>query len=508
MITNESRARILRLHLAEQWPIGTIAKELGLHHSTVRGVLVHNGAQQASATRRPRMIDPYVPFLLEELQNHPTLRASRLYSMVKERGYEGRPDHFRCVVAQLRPRKPAEAFLRLRTLPGEQGQVDWGHFGVVKVGQARRKLYGFVLVLSWSRRIFLRFGYDIGMAGFLRGHVQAFAELGGVPRVLLYDNLKSAVLERVGDTIRFHPTLLALAGHYCFEPRPVAPARGNEKGRVERAIQYIRHAFFAGRHFTDLADLNAQADTWCRGEACDRRCPEDRTLRVGQAFDQEQARLRQLPATPFESEERKEVAVGKTPYVRFDLNDYSVPHGCVQRPVVVLATEQRVRVVDGSKVVADHARSYDQRQQIEDPAHIAALVEQKRAARGHRTQDRLLMAVPAVARLLERLAEQDANLGSSVASLVRLLDHYGAQELELAVKRVLANDVPHTAGVRQELEQRRHAQGLPPPIAVTLPDNPKVRNVHVRPHDLGRYDQLGLSNNTNNNKQNKDNDHD
>jgi len=504
VITQETRARILRLHLAEHWPIGTIAKELGLHHSTVRGALVHSGVRQATASRRPRMIDPYVPFLLEQLARHPKLRSSRLHSMVKERGYQGGPDHFRGLIAALRPAKPAEAFLRLRTLVGEQGQVDWGHFGVVKVGQASRKLYGFVLVLSWSRRIFLRFGYDIGMAGFVRGHVQAFAELDGVPRVLLYDNLKSAVLERMGDTIRFHPTLLALSGHYGFEPRPVAPARGNEKGRVERAIQYIRHAFFAGRAFADLADLNAQADAWCRGDACDRRCPEDHTLLVRQAFEQEQPRLRRPAATPFESEERKEVAVGKTPYVRFDLNDYSVPHDCVQRPVVVLATETRVRVLDGTTVLADHARSYDQRQQIEDPGHIASLVEEKRAARAHRTQDRLLQAVPSASRLLQRLAEQDVNLGASVAALARLLDHYGAQELELAVQQILTKAAPHTAGVRQALEQRRRAQGLEPPIALTLPDNPDVRNVRVQPHDLARYDQLALTNTT----QTKDQGHD
>ncbi len=107
----------------------------------------------------------------------------------------------------------------------------------------------FVMVLSWSRQIFLRFYLNQQMESFLRGHVAAFEAWQGLPRVLLYDNLKSAVLERQGDAIRFHPTLLALSAHYRFEPRPVAVARGNEKGRVERAIRYIRDNFFAGRHF-------------------------------------------------------------------------------------------------------------------------------------------------------------------------------------------------------------------------------------------------------------------
>ena len=162
--------------------------------------------------------------------------------MVRERGYRGSPDHFRHLIACHRPRPQAEAYLRLRCLPGEQAQVDWGHFGHLEIGRARRPLMAFVMVLSYSRQIFLRFFLDARMENFLRGHVAAFTAWNGVPRVLLYDNLKSAVLERRGDAIRFHPTLLGFAGHYRYEPRPVAVARGNEKGRVERAIRYVRDA--------------------------------------------------------------------------------------------------------------------------------------------------------------------------------------------------------------------------------------------------------------------------
>lgn len=490
MISQELHSRIMRLHYVEKWPIGSIARELGLHHSTVRTALARTGAPQALKSPRPRKVDPFVPFILDKLRQHPNLRASRLYAMVKERGYDGRPDHFRAVVASLRPSRPAEAFLRLRTLPGEQGQVDWGHFGSVMVGRARRKLYGFVLVLSWSRRIFLRFGYDIGMAGFLRGHVEAFERLGGVPRVLLYDNLRSAVLERVGDAIRFHPVLLELSAHYHFEPRPVAVARGNEKGRVERAIQYIRHAFFAARSFVDLDDLNAQADAWCAAEAAERRCPEDRTMTVLAAFEQEQSRLLGLPNDAFPADERRELSVGKTPYVRFDLNDYSVPHHLCRKRLTVLASLQQVRVLHGDLIVATHARSFDQGQQVEDPAHIADLVAHKQAARTHRSQDMLLVAVPAASELLVRLAERGANLGTVVAALCRLVGHYGAAEVDVAVQAVLAEDVPHPGAVRQILEGRRHERQLPSPVAVVLPERLRHKTQPVRPHALSDYDQL------------------
>jgi hypothetical protein len=182
MISQETRARVLRLHFAEHWPIGTVARELGVHHDTVRRLLAQAGVQQTLQSPRPSKADPYLGFMLETLRQHPDLRASRLYQMVKERGYDDRPDHFRSIVARLRPGRPAEAFLRLRTLPGEQGQVDWAHFGQVQVGRARRKLYGFVLVLSWSRRIFLRFGYDIGMPGFIRSHVRRAGAVGSARR--------------------------------------------------------------------------------------------------------------------------------------------------------------------------------------------------------------------------------------------------------------------------------------------------------------------------------------
>jgi transposase len=147
-------------------------------------------------------VDAYLPFILQTLEKFPKLTASRLYAMVRERGYRGSPDHFRHIIACHRPRRPAEAYLRLRSLPGEQGQVDWAHFGHLEIGRARRPLMAFVMVLSHSRQIFLRFFLDARMENFLRGHVAAFVAFGGVPRVILYDNLKSAVLERRGDAIR------------------------------------------------------------------------------------------------------------------------------------------------------------------------------------------------------------------------------------------------------------------------------------------------------------------
>ena len=489
-IPAELEAKILRFFHVEQWKVGTIARQLGVHHGTVDRVLSQAGLAKAARPHRASLIDPYLPFVRQTLEQYPSLTASRLYAMVRERGYRGGEDHFRHLIAHHRPRPQPEAYLRLKTLPGEQAQVDWAHFGQVTIGRASRCLMAFVMVLSYSRQVFLRFCLDAQMANFLRGHVAAFSAWNGVPRVLLYDNLKSAVLERQGDAIRFHPTLLALAAHYRFEPRPVAVARGNEKGRVERAIRYVRDAFFAARAWQDLDDLNAQAEAWCLGQAADRPCPEERTRSVRAAFAQEQPTLLALPQNPFPTAEREAVSAGKTPYVRFDSNDYSIPPTYVRRTLTVVASASEVRVLDGAAVIAAHARSYAKGEQVEDPTHIAELTARKRQARAHRATDRLAQVAPNSRDLLMAAAARGENLGSLTAALLRLLDTYGASELEAAIAEALAREVPHPNAVRLALERRREQRRQPPPLPLTLPDDARVRAATVRPHALADYDQV------------------
>ncbi len=298
------------------------------------------------------------------------------------------------------------------------------------------------------------------------------------------------MLERYGAAIRFHPTLLGFAGHYRYEPRPVAVARGNEKGRVERAIRYVRDSFFAARSFVDLDDLNAQAETWCIGPAADRRCPAEpqRTVRAG--FPEEAGRLLALPDNPAPLLERLAVSVGKTPYVRFDLNDYSIPHSHVRRVLSVLADPHEVRIVDGAEVLAIHRRSYDKGAQIELAAHVQALVEQKRAARQHRATDRLAHAAPASQTLLVRAAERGSNLGAVTAALIRLLDRTSAADLQAAILEALECDVPHPNAVRLALERRREQRGHAPQVALVLPAHVQLRDAPVQPHALETYDQL------------------
>ena len=212
---------------------------------------------------------------------------------------------------------------------------------------------------------------------------------------------------------------------------------------MERAIRYVRTSFFAARRWRDIDDLNAQALAWCHGIAADRPGPEDRSITVREAFERGRGSLMALPGDCFPAHDRVEVAIGKTPYARFDLNDYSVPHTHVGRTLVVVATLEEVRILDGTDVIASHPRGFDKDACIEIPEHIAELARHKRQARRLRGQDRLVRAVPGSERLLADAAMRGDNIGAIVAALLRWLDAYGAAELEAAIGEALKRGVPH-----------------------------------------------------------------
>jgi len=493
MIPEQLRHQILRLHFVEGWKIHTIATQVGIHHSTVRRVLEQNGLSPKIA-KRPSLVDPFLGLIHDTLERYPTLPASRLFRMCQEQGYSGKEPHFRRIISRLRPRKPAEAFQRLSTLPAEQAQVDWAHCGQVQVGRATRLLSAFVIVLSYSRMTFVRFFFDQRLGNFMVGHQDAFEDFEGVPRIILYDNLKTMVAARRGDAIRFNPTMLSFAGYYRYEPRPVAPYRGNEKGRVERRIRDLRSSFLVARQWKSLDEINTAVHNWCHELVAQRKHPTEPAFTVMQAWQQEKDKLLSLPANPFPAFDRIEVKAGKTPYIRFDKNDYSIPHTKVRRILVVQATPKRVRIIDGNDEIANHLRSFDKGAVVEETAHLAALTAQKRKARAERGKDRLRRATPSSIPFLEEAAHRGHNVGSATASFLRLLDSWKEKELEKAICIAMKADRFHVAAVKQILEEQAQRQGTPPPLPVVLPDNPNVRDLHVQDHDLNNYDLFGGNN--------------
>jgi len=166
MISNEQVARIRHLFHAEHWKIGTLAAEFGFHPGEFRRALETDRFSSNPKRSRRCLTAPYLDFLCHTLQEHPRLRATRLFEMIRSRGYQGSVAQLRRVVAEIRP-PSREAFLRLAIFPGEQAQADWAHFGEVTIGHARRRLSGFVLTLSYSRALWLEFFLDQPLENFL-----------------------------------------------------------------------------------------------------------------------------------------------------------------------------------------------------------------------------------------------------------------------------------------------------------------------------------------------------
>lgn len=490
MIPEELRSRVRRLFFAEHWKIGTIAGELGVHHDAVEHALEPKRFTNRRWAATATALDAYKAFIGATLEQYPRLRATRLFEMIQDRGYAGSVSALRRYVRKVRPVSRHEAFFRLSVLPGEQAQVDWGSFGTIHVGKSERLLSCFVMVLAWSRATFARFTLDQTLESFVRCHVEGFERLGGVPRSVLYDNLKSVVLERQGDLIRFHPRILELAGHYHFAPKPVAIARGNEKPRVERRIRDLRESFFAARSFGSLDDLNRQLDAWIERIVHARRVPGEDERTVAQALVEERERLLALPEHRFSADFVRPVASGKTPYVRFDRNDYSIPHTLVRKPLTLVASESSVRILDGDQEVARHDRCWDRGRQIEREEHLAALAAEKRKAREHRGRNRLCAACPNATPFLGAVALHGGHLGGTTSRLLRLLDQHGAGELDAALDEAHRRGAFAAHSVAHVLDQRRRSRGAPVPLDVVLPDDPRVRDLVLTPHALGTYDRI------------------
>jgi len=263
------------------------------------------------------------------------------------------------------------------------------------------------------------------------------------------------------------------------------------KGRVERAIRYVRDSFWAGRVFTTLAECNRQALVWREEVAHQRPWPDDSARRVAQAFAEEQPRLLPLPLHPFNTDRIEPVRSRKTIYVHFDLNDYSIPPEAVGRPLTLVASATEVRILDGAAEIARHPRCYDRQQSILDPAHEEALLRTKRKAVHATRAGRLARAVPESEDLLERAFLQGESAATQISQLLRLLDLYGVAALRRAVREALERNTPRASSVAFLL--RRGAPGTPrsaPLPALDLSRYPEAQALEVRPHNLETYDEL------------------
>jgi transposase len=319
--------------------ISEIARRTGHDRKTVRAVL-KGPVRAAPRPRQPRArkLDPYAPYLEKRL-GEGVLNAQKLYQEIAAQGYRGKERAVRAFVHPHREAARPQATLRYETEPGQQAQVDWGTFGAIEHGGQRRRLYAFVMTLGWSRAMFLEFTVAADTVRWLRCHVHAFHYFGGVPREVLHDNLKTAVLSRPADgAIHWHPRYLDLADYYGFRPRACQPYRPQTKGKVESSIRYVRGNFWSGLVFRDLADLNRQARHWletvanCRVHGTTREVPWERLPAEG---------LQSLAGKPdFDTSRISYRHSSRDCLVSYGGNYYSVPATHARQALLLRETEQ------------------------------------------------------------------------------------------------------------------------------------------------------------------------
>jgi transposase len=485
-VSSEVEAEIRRLYFAEHWKRGTIAAQLGVHPEVVERVLGRVGPRPGTPRPEARLLDAYHGFIDETLARYPRLCATRVYDMLRERGYKGSLCILRRYVRTARPTPKKEAFLRLQTLPGEQAQVDWAHVGKLRVPGGERPLWAFVMVLAHSRASFVELVLELDIHSLRRSLVRAASFFGGLPRQWLFDNAKTVVVERRGDAIRFHPELLDLAARLHVEPRLCGPRKPHEKGGVERAIRYFKERFFAGRSIHSVAQGNAHLLDFIHGVAHPRPHPRYPERSVAEVFDEERAQLLRLPEPLPETDLVTPIHVDKTAFVRFGTNRYSVPSAHAHRTLTLVASDTELRLLDDAREVARHARCWGRNQWLEVPEHRAELLAHKRAARDLKGRDRLRAEIPASDALVARWAEHGRNLGSMVARTLQLLDIYGPALLRSAVAEMLTRGTHDPGALAILCEQERRRSQVSVPVVVHF--GAHVHERDVIPHDLGGYD--------------------
>lgn len=484
-VSKAVEAEIRRLHFAEHWPVGTIATQLGLHDEVVRRVLMLLEARSPVAPRA-RLVDPYVEFIDETLENYPRLRATRIFDMVKSRGYAGSVKTLRRHVQEVRPTPKREAFVRIETLAGEQAQVDWAYVGKFPVLSHDRALWLFVMTLPHSRGMWAEFVLDLSVYSLLRSLVRAGEYFGGHCRQWLFDNAKTVVIERSGGAVRFHPLLLELGGACHVQLRVCAVRKPNQKGGVERSIRYLRDRFLAARRIISIEQGNQELLGFFDDVALMRPHPSRHGKTVLECFEEERQVFLPLPEPAPVTDQVIGVAVDKTASVRFDCNVYSVPPSHVGETLTLVANDRNVKLLQGEAVVAEHERSWAKRQRIEKPEHREAILAKKRLAKPARGRDHLRSAIPGIGELFERWVEDGRNVGAMTSRTLKLLDLYGDVMLSSAVAEALTRGISDIGALAQLCEQQRLKERLPVPIDISLGDHIPDRD--VIPHNLEKYD--------------------
>jgi len=490
MIDYETYCKIVQLHQAHQLQPTQIARMLSLDVRTVVHWLEEGMYRPRKTPRRSSKLDAYKPQILRWLERY-QYTGVQILRRLREEGYEGGKTILNDYIAGIRPRK-MQAYLTLSFAPGECAQVDWGQYGSVPVGGTRRRLSFFVMVLCHSRMMYVEFTVSQTMEHFLACHQNALNFFGAVPESIMVDNLKSAVIRRlIGQAPVFNPRYMDLANHFAFKIKACGVGKGNEKGRVENAVGYIKKNFLGGLDIPDFSAVNPAARHWLDTVANVRVHGATRKQPV-ELFRVEKPAMRPLPQMPYDVSVTRPARATNRFRVVVDTNRYSVPAEYACQRLTLKVYPERICIYHNTQLIARHPRSYDRDQDFEDPDHPKALLAQRRAAREQRLLMRFLKLSPRAEEYYRQLQQRRMNARHHIRQIVALSEIYGAERIARAIEDTFTFQAFSCEYIANLLEQRERI--LPEPGALHLTRRQDLLELDMPEPDLlvyGKEDEQG-----------------
>lgn len=491
MISIETWAYIRRLFFHDGMTITAIAEELELDRKTVRKAIATDNYLTKKQTKRSRRskLDPFKPEIARIVATTPNLSGVRILEKLRDLGYTGGRSILNEYLAAL-PERRGEVYLRIETPPGQQAQCDWGKCGKVKVGNVTRNLSCFVMVLSWSRFLYVRFYLSETMECFLDGHLRAFRAFGAIPNTILYDNLKSVVRERYGKTILFNPKFMAFAGYYMVKPDPCRPRMPHHKGKAEKGVGYTKSNFLAGRkHLLEepfkLAALNHECAKWLREK--NKRIHATTRKQPAELLEHERPYMLPLPQNAYDIAMPQPAHANHQAFVHFDSNLYSVPSEYGGMPLTLKATPNQIDLCKGDQTIASHKRSYDKHQIFEKSEHRQKILRQKQKARQHKELEFFLALDPVAETFLKGLIQSGAKVPYHIKRIMQMLDIYGKTEVLSAIEHACKYGAYHFEYIENIIGERRRAKDNPAQNHPLPPGTTRGQHIRLDEVDMSRY---------------------
>ena len=465
MIDYPTFLQIKHLQQDQHLKCSQIAAELTLDERTVAKWIEEDQYRQRKPVQCNSKLDPFKGDIARMLETHP-YTAAQLLQRIREDGFDGGYTIVKEYVRKIRP-KPKKAYLVLSFAPGQCAQVDWGSYGSVRVGDTTRRLSFFVMVLCYSRMMYVEFTVSQTMEHFLSCHQNAFSYFGAVAERMMVDNLKSAVLKRtLGNDPVLNPKYLDFANHYGFTIAPCGVGKGNEKGRVESGVGYVKKNFLSGLQIGDFKDLKPAALHWLDTVANVRTHGETGRKPV-EMLQEERPHLHRLPAHPYDIATICQVRASRQFRVVLDTNRYSVPAELSGQPLTMKAYPDRVCLYHQEKLVSRHVRSYDRRKDFELPDHPKVLMAQRKKARDQIIFRNFLALHPKSDDYYRQLEQRRMNPLHHIRQIVALSDIYGKDPVKRAIEDAFTFRAFSCEYIANLLEQRNRKSTEPGPLHLT-----------------------------------------